>query len=195
MSKYTKSLSTDFGGNLHRENLLGEINASVNIAPKCCFVSGLGDVVDIIFETPLSVTEQTELDTIISAHNSQTEVPKTQFFIVHPETKDIYWKEYTLSAKFKFPGTDYSGDIDYIEVLANMDEEVTSYAIRIVNASDFTILAEVTGLTNTETAVHDLGVISNVPAEECIIDVFVKRAGGDDGNGVHVDQITVYHGN
>lgn len=65
---YTKSLTTNFGGNLNPDQILTEIEADEGIAPTCITVMNIADNVDIIFDSALDAGEQTILDGIITAH-------------------------------------------------------------------------------------------------------------------------------
>jgi len=64
----TRSLATDFGGNLNPNQLITEINNSPSISPNCFYISNIGDVVDIYFDAALSGPETTTLNGIIASH-------------------------------------------------------------------------------------------------------------------------------
>lgn len=65
---YSKSLSTDFSGNLNPSQLRNELNADGGISPECIVVKNSGDDVDIVFDASLSGGEETTLNNLISAH-------------------------------------------------------------------------------------------------------------------------------
>lgn len=65
---YTKSLSTDFGGNLKPEQLHTEIEDNTTITTSLTGIELVQDDVNITFVSTLSAPEQTELDTVIAAH-------------------------------------------------------------------------------------------------------------------------------
>lgn len=69
-TSYTKSLSTDFGGNLNATQFHKEVEADSGIAPTCLTVANKADVVEIVFSSALSSGEQTTLNNLISAHNA-----------------------------------------------------------------------------------------------------------------------------
>jgi hypothetical protein len=79
MLTFTKSLSNDFSGNLHTEQLKNEINNS-SILLECVSVKNILDDVNIIFDTTLgeslSSEEETTLNTIISNHVPDVTVEK-----------------------------------------------------------------------------------------------------------------------
>lgn len=62
----TKSLATDFGGNLNSDVLEIDIANDPAITTTLLGITTAGDVVDIIFATALSASELTALDTLIS---------------------------------------------------------------------------------------------------------------------------------
>ncbi len=84
---YTKSLVSDFGGNLNTVQLRIEINNDVSISPTCLAVINIADDVDIIFDSALSGPEQTNLDTVISSHDST--VYAGSIFVAHDSTGNI----------------------------------------------------------------------------------------------------------
>ena len=67
MQTYTKSLASDFSGNLSIGQFNQEIHANVGIPATFC-INLDGDVVDIIFSSGLSAPEIIVLDGLISAH-------------------------------------------------------------------------------------------------------------------------------
>jgi len=64
---YTRSLSSNFGGNLNPSQLIDEINVAIG-SPSCFFLENIGDVVNIYFASALSGPQQTTLNGVIAAH-------------------------------------------------------------------------------------------------------------------------------
>lgn len=75
MTTYTRSLSGDFGGNLSAGHFHEEVNADVGIIPGVVTINAKDDVVDIVFDTSLSVGEEAILDGLISSHVIHVEEP------------------------------------------------------------------------------------------------------------------------
>lgn len=191
---YTKSLPSDFSGNLHGEQLKKEINSTI-ITPNCIVVKNTGDDVDIIFESALSAGQQTTLDNLISNHSPNNNTPKNNLFTYTPRTTYSSSLVYQrVGGPFKYQGSDNVGNIDYIEVVAYKDALPTSYDVRIYDSTNGTVLAESTGLTNTDEQIIDLGTISNIPSGPSLLEVQVKQSGGTTKN-VYLEQVLIYFDN
>jgi hypothetical protein len=68
---YTKSITSDFGGNLNIDNLQNEIIAQ-GLTPILVRIDRLGDSIDVVFDSELSAGEQTILNnTVIPNHNNE----------------------------------------------------------------------------------------------------------------------------
>lgn len=68
---YTYSKSGDFSGKLASNQLANEINADTGITSDCSKVkneSYAPDIVDIIFASELSISEQVTLNELVMAH-------------------------------------------------------------------------------------------------------------------------------
>ncbi len=192
---YTRSLASDFGGSFKHSQFHREIVDEAGITPILDGINVSGDVIDIIFDSSLSVGEQTTLDTLISNHVPSTNKEKVIFFSFVPPSRNTNLSVYHRIATFKYNGSDNIGPIDYIEILGCSDADVTSYDVRVVNALTMDTIAEKTGISNTVSTITDLGTISNIPTDESIFEVYVKKVGGSETSNVHIEEITVYHNN
>lgn len=68
MTTYTFSLSSDFGSGLDSDQLGQQIESDGTIVTALTHISTAGDVVDVIFASPLSGGEQTALNVVVAAH-------------------------------------------------------------------------------------------------------------------------------
>lgn len=191
----TKSLSTDFGGNIKTEQFHIEIVNSEISSGVLIGIILTGDVVEIIFDNALDGTDQTTLDTLISTHVPDNTLSKSQFFIVPTIKQDTKSNNYTKVATFKYPGSISSGTIDYIEIISYMDSGITSYSVRVVDKTNNLIIAEKNDITNTVYSSIDLGTISNVMLNSAIIELHVKLVGASGNAKVYIDNLIVYYNN
>lgn len=192
---YTKSLSSDFGGNINE----GQLHREIALAIPGTVLIGINrsdDVVDIIFEDVLSGGDETILNTTISNHIPQTGTRKVSFFRYTPKTTKTNSTVYQrIGGPFKYNGSLEMGPINQVEVISNMDSGMTSYSVRLYDATNETIIAEITGQTNTLEELINLGTISNIPEEEAIFEIHVKRVGGTTSTFAYVEDVIVYYNN
>jgi len=193
MTTYTKSFSSDFGSDFAQRDFHDEIENETGITPTLLRVDRNDDVIDIVFDGALSAGEQTVLDTLVSNHAGIV-IPKTNFFKIYPENRKTKNNVYTTMGTFEYPGSNYSGTIDYIDIIAKKSSSPTSYCVRVVEHSNGTILAEKNGMTNTDYEKIDLGSISNIPLTSTLLDVDLKRNGGSKKE-IYIQEIIVYYGN
>ena len=190
---YNKSVTTDFSGStpnldkFHSE-IVGGISGLQGITMT-------GDSVDIIFDAALSEGEQTTLNNLIAAHDNIIVKNKINFYTIYPKNSSVKALSYITSAVFKYGGSDNIGIIDYIEILAYKDSNITSYSARIYSKTSGLVIAEKTGITNDTDAIVDLGTISNIPVQQEIFELQIKKTGGNGNNNVYIDSIIIYHGN
>lgn len=190
---YTKSISGDLGGSVRTDQLHDEIDESI-ISVELEGITTNGDVVDIVFVSALSGVEQTTLDTILSNHAPDFSKPRKNFFIITPKQK-LKGKSYVLAASFNYPGSSEIGTIDYIDMVAYNDKQVTSFDARVVDTSSGLTIAERTVMASNVYQKFDLGVISDVPEFSSLLELHIRKNGGKNRNAVALESLTVYYNN
>lgn len=192
---YTKSLATDFGGNINESQLHREIVSAIP-GTALIGVNRSEDVVDIIFADLLSGGDETILGTTISNHVPMTGTRKSRFFRYAPKTiktnSEVYKR---IGGPFLYNGSVEMGIIDEVEVISNMDANATSYSVRLYDATNETIIAETTGQTNLTEEIVNLGTISNVPEDGAILEIHAKRISSTNSAYVYVDDVMIYYNN
>ena len=89
---------------------------------------------------------------------------------------------YERVAAFPFSGTAVIPTISKINALLRRNGAATSVSMRIYDITNAQVIAEVTGVTTLdETAITDLGVISNLPAGEATFEIQLLKVGGTGG--------------
>jgi hypothetical protein len=85
---------------------------------------------------------------------------------------------YERVSAFPFPGTAVIPTITKINALVRRNGAANSVAIRIYDVTNAQVIAEVTGITTLdETAITDLGTISNLPAGEATFEIQLNTDG------------------
>lgn len=199
MSQFTvnKSLATDFGGTWNQGQIHREVKANgtlTSIYLGVNYTDG-SDVIVFVFNANPDSTQLTALSSVISAHVPVFPKDKKIVFTVAPIDRKITFPAYTLVARFSYGGTTKSGAIDYIQIMSRLNASTEQYSVKVINVANLSTIAEKTGINNTDYNFQDLGTISNVPADPCILEVYVKKTGTDEANIVQIDEIKVYHNN
>ena len=186
---YNKSLSTDFDGNLATTQLFNEIETDPGISPTCVTISNVGDNVSIIFTTALSGGEETTLDGLITAHTPNTHPTvnrQEQLMLKSSKYKSF---KYSRAATYIFRPSDET--LINIEIISSKQSSITSYDMRVINLTNNSIIAT-KNFTNDIEQINNLGVLANIPTEESILEVSVRKNGGSKKTIVNVESIVLY---
>ena len=187
---YTKSLSTDFLNGLDTSRLWREINDSQDIGPECITVSNVANDVNIVFVEALSSEEQTSLTDIISLHNGSVSIVSNHVNTVVSQTKSVASDKYQVVLRFTYDGLAFN-NINFIKVMSYRSSAATSYDVRIYDLVNDKFLVS-KNLSNSIEALNDLGMISNVPKNLTVLEVQVKKNGGDSESNVYLDFATFF---
>lgn len=169
--------------NPNPDQLFLEIEADANITTTVSGVRSDSTDVEIIFETSISQSEKDALDIIIANHVPTIETNKTLSII--PRVSSVKNTDYRRIATFAFPGSTYAT----ANSISRMSSGITSYNIRIIDRKNGQVLLT-TNLNNTSETRQELGVLSNLPEEESVFQVLVKRNGGSNKQ-VYVENINI----
>lgn len=192
----TRSIDANFSGVMPQDyQLANEIKNNPNIVATLNNITINGDNVEFLFDSNLGAGEIAELDNVISNHVPDYSKPKIQSFNVKPTTETASFESYYLISKFKYQGSMFVGDIDYIDVISRIESSVATYDIKVVKFPNMEKIAEITGLSNKVSETNDLGIITNIPENPAILEVYVKQVGGSSKDLVYIDEIIVYYGN
>lgn len=193
----TRSITTHFSGITPLDyQLEAEVVANSNILKTLDNITINGDNVYFTFSSNLDAGEITELDTvIIPNHTPDTSKPRIRSFNIKPNILSSGFSSYTLISKFKYQGSKFVGDINYIDIISRIESATATYDIKIVKFPNMEKVAEITGLSNTISTTKDLGIISNIPETPSIMEVYVRKIGGLENDMIYIDEIIIYHGN
>jgi len=93
---------------------------------------------------------------------------------------------YTLVATYIYNS---KKTLSYIKIVSYMDNDITSYNIKIVDNTTRNIISQQT-FTNTTENINDMGTIMFVPNEETNISILVLKIGGEASSEVHINNIS-----
>lgn len=194
MSTYTYTISGDFSGS---EPNLFQFRQEIEDSSIATAYNGaqiISDDVNITFESALSAPDVVTLDGLVSSHVPSNIKPRYNFYNDVPQINENHINAWRLMTKMKYGGSDNIGIINYIDVVSYMDSDLTSYGISVRDINGL-VVAERTGLTNSTTAINDLGNISNIPTDESVLEVYSRCVDGNKDRKCYVDEIIVYHDN
>nr|QBK85692.1 MAG: hypothetical protein LCMAC101_02870 [Marseillevirus LCMAC101] len=110
-----------------------------------------------------------------------------------PHTNKIRGNNYTKVADCSFDLNDYSGELRRVKVLSYLDSGATSYDIEVFDRDNNVQLVE-TNFTNTSGEVQEqaTGVISSPPSSKTVLEVNVKKTGGNGSHYARISEIVFY---
>ena len=170
-----------------------EIEQNSTIITELDYVNFMQPNLDIYFDVSLSAEEEAELNTIV-ANSPDSNLPMPtgdtveKNLIVNGIARST---SYQTISRFIYMGKNNVGEIKEIKIVSYMDEGITSYNVRIVDKNNQSnIIAEITGLSNTEDDIVDMGSINNIPSSESRFEIQVKKMGGVAKDSIYVDSIS-----
>lgn len=190
MITYTKSLSSDFGGNINLENLHNEISIDSLITTVLIGINLTEDIVEIVFDESLSSEEILELDNVISTHNSVQRADPSEIKVIYPKIDYLTTSSYKLVSRFVYDGSIYKG-IDSIKILSYKDPSITSYDIKIYNDTNEQTIGTI-NLTNNTEQINDITTLTNIPTGFAIIEIWGKKNGGSTDKRIYINNIIFY---
>jgi hypothetical protein len=147
---------------------------------------------DFIFDPPISQKVWTWNDTTFVEGSSQPESEHSHTIQQIDLNESSKNSSYKTMGRIIYLGTKRVGPISHIEAIAYMDDGVTSYDIRVVDkGNNSAVVAEVTGLTNTDDKIIDLGTISNLSATKTRFDIQIRVVDGGSSKKGRLDSILI----
>ena len=167
-----------------------EVVCNTNIGPNILGVSHDEDAgtVNITFDSALDSAEQIIFYGLISNHIPEPVIGKYLINISMP-TSLVDLTTYTTLTTFNFPGTLKLNNITNIKIIGFMEEDGTSYDVKIrdmINVKDVCTK----NLTNETEAISDLGNITDLPIGESIFEIQAKINGS---SVAYIKNINIYH--
>jgi hypothetical protein len=124
--------------------------------------------VNIVFATPLTAEEKTELDGIVATFTPDWDIPGSQIMQFAVTTQECTSTSFVELGCTVFPlGNIYPTNIKFIGKVSEGSPQ-PYYQIRVRDMTTNGILAS-GEFTNTDTQIVDLGAISNVPMDQTIV--------------------------
>lgn len=90
---------------------------------------------------------------------------------------------------FTVPGENVN-KIQSIKILSKKKGNLTSYSVRIYDATNNNVIVENT-FTNNSILINDIGILSNLPTNEAIVEVQAKRNDGNRNSYAIISECTI----
>jgi hypothetical protein len=187
MATYTKSLINDFHGQMNQAQLYDEIIKSTIIKINLQGISSYDDIVNIVFESTLSSTEELALNAIIANHIPKTiEGGNSNTFSVNDTS--INTTTYKKLISFIFNGTQ-NMSLTNIKFIGYLQTGI-SYDIRVVDTTNNKIIAT-QNFTNMTESINDIGTLNNLPEKQSKFELQGKV--NDISSSVHIESVTLLY--
>ena len=141
-----------------------------------------------MFTTALSGAEQTTLNGLISGHSPVVKPTYSRKHDLIPKKSFIKNTTYERIVVFEYPGSNYGSPIINVTCISYMDSNCTSYDIKILDKTNNLVIVE-NNFTNTTEVKNTLTPISNIPTDEAIIEIYVRKVGGVKKDKIHVQSL------
>ena len=170
MAKVNKTKSDILAHKLKKE-----IDDNTTITTVCNYLVSDGDNIEFDFASELSGAEDTELDSILVSHTSIPESFEGSQGLNYVITGSaglglkITGTIYSDIASFIYKGTDATGSVFKIKILAHMTNSNKTGQLRIMRSSDGLIIGESSTFNNTDLEIVHITSISNLPPTEEIL--------------------------
>lgn len=192
MATYTKSLASDFSGNLNETQLHFTIVDNTTITTALTGINRTGDVVKIEFAATLPGAEETELNNIISSHSPNIEDELQEIIVLNPRKSEYQSTTWERLASFRYRGSRKMGDLKDIIIMGYKQSGVTNYQIRVYDVTNNNIIGSITG-TNDSLDTLEILTLNNIPSKAAKIEIQGKRVGGQGSQKrYYVDTVQIY---
>lgn len=185
-SVYTKNRESDFGGNWDIEQLKDEIISQISKYEDCIVT---GNDLTIKFSEALTEPEETNLNSIVSSHSPLYAPKRRGSNHIEPTVKETMLPVYNFVGLYKYGGLVKEGPINFIDIVAKADSDITSFDIKAVDGDTMDTVASATGLTGSTYTKHSLGNITNLSRTNQTLYFIAKKNGGSEESVVHIDDI------
>lgn len=191
MTKYTYSIASKFPSGVNISDFQKSVNDFVTITPNLDYIETLGDDIYLNFASPLSGTELTALETLMTSYTYEPILFFLSTVSVHPKLDSTNNTTYTKFGSYVFTGTDKGPSVKKVYFNGYMDTSITNYWVRLYDITNDSIIAE-NSFTNTAEEVCDLGTISNLPVAQATFEMQFRKNGGKQNKKVYVNGMTMY---
>lgn len=187
---YTYSITSDFTSGIASDQLHTEIDDS-SIGAVLSYVETVGDVVTIVFQSSLSGGDVSTLNALVAAHVPDITTRYNSVATFIPKDDEVKQSSFKRLATLVYNGSDSIGTISTIVGVGYMDEDTTSYTVRIYDKTHNTTIAEDT-FTNTSEMSITMTTIQNVPATPSVLELQAKRSSNKNKNKAYISSMSLY---
>jgi len=147
----------------------------------------------VIFEFDNELNDDSEniLSSIVSSHSSANVGSSNAEILTVSETTSN--SDYTLKYIYNYSGS-RDKPISKIEIISNMEAGGSNYSMRIYDRTNKKIISELTGLSNTQSAINNMTSISNLSYNKSLLELHVKIVNSDINKlaCVHINSMKIY---
>ncbi len=114
---------------------------------------------------------------------------------ISPYTTKVRGSNYTEVATCHFDPDEYPGELRRVNVLSYIDSGATSYDVEVFDRDNNIQLVE-TNFTNKSEEVEQqfTGIISSPPSSKTVLEINIRKIGGNNKQYVHLSEIIFYFG-
>ena len=123
--------------------------------------------------------------------NSVQELSISQELLRIPIHANSKSNTFSRLSKFQFNPT-VNGTIRTAKAICYKEGTMTDFTVQIYDATHNLEIINVTISNTVEETVVDLGAVTNHPTENCVLEVSIKRNGGNSKSIAYVDEIVLY---
>ena len=178
MLSLTRSITSNFPG-----GVCNVIQFRIELARESYKFDTLeqtGDELVMNFTEDINEEDIAIIDALISSHVPDVSYNKTTsptIIITPSTTNSTFFTTWTTITVFVFKGTLELGIPTDLEIVALVQDTVTSGSFRIVDRSNANIIVEHNAITNKTAQMVELGAGTNWPRNEQILEIQMKQTG------------------
>ena len=190
MSHYTFTVSPATLSNKNLSELNTKISQKINVPINTVNSNG-NSKVNVDFNDELSNSERIKLHKVLLSWDTESTNIYEKIIPVYLNGNGINTSSYLRYGVYGYSGTNLTLSFKKISIVAYMDNTVTDYSVRIFNMTNSNIIAEAT-FTNTTEQILDMGSLSNIPSNPSILEIHLKRNGGNNNSKAYATQVIFY---
>jgi hypothetical protein len=192
MSVINYSLSGDFSGNIREDQFHTEVLSNSEITASFDGIVKNGDLISVKFFGNITTQEGNVLHNIVASHVPDF-TPIRRINIILPTTTNyITSNNWTRIGVGKYPGTNITGNITYIDVYSYMGNGLVSYDVKVIDRANVDVLCS-GNFNNTSLNYNSLGTINYQPQEQTTLECLAK-VNGTNGEKLNIQNIDIWYG-
>lgn len=170
-------------------NLLISDYQSSGISSTLTSVNIIGDCLEFVFESELSLVEHLELENLVKLRDNEVPLAPKQI-TVSPNVDFINSTAFVSVATVVFPGLNSLQSVSHVKVVGYMETGGTSYQIRLYDVLNHKTIAE-GSFTNSSIDILTLDIVGDFSDTVSILELHCKVVGST--TNVNITSMIIYH--